>query len=728
MSDHCGTRGRSDEAPWNSLNRECSRAHGDLSRRMIWAAGPLVLLGLAACASSFRVEDLPPDLRSDQNLLELPLHIVEVDDDGEGDEVDMPEEINGWCPEAEDRDDKKDDEIVLREQFKCVIKEAIKKHGAWVDKKPWPCGAEESWMGEERNMPLCLVFYFNGGLNSKHQIMRTAAMTYRDIENERMYPIYMIWPTGGFESYREDVTRVWAGRLNEWPNESDDWNEPEDWTTVLTTPLRPASDLLRGFASTPAAWATSFSEFYGTGFGFGREAYMMKRDMNLHVSCVGAVPTENCKPFTITPDRNLYFSPQQSAFSSDAAPTADLPFQDGTAPTGKQLTSYIYHGATAPIRALSTGPMVGVSEAGWRNMVRRTRTSVRSATEFPDEFADEDEDDRGADQAEAESEDNGSDSVGIAPAPELAGGEPPVQCDRPRLEGQAEKLRRCYPRGTGGFARVFQWLESCMTGREIADGADRCPLILTSRDRETLRNARIVMIGHSMGTIVINELLQLFPDLPYESLVYMAGAASVRDTARAATPVLVNNRGCTKFYGLMLHPMNEARESTYRGLLPSGSLLTYVDEFLEVPKTVPDRTVGQWRNLRATRHIFFEDARRWMLFHVFDRAEGDNSKGYPNPTTHGAFNDKDVPFWRGSFWKPEQVEFAQPQADCKEFFTSRLDPAEIPEEATRTQEWQRVLHEVQVGKTFLIRGEDGIVARIVPVPARHEQNAAGVAH
>ena len=84
----------------------------------------------------------------------------------------------------------------------------------------------------------------------------------------------------------------------------------------------------------------------------------------------------------------------------------------------------------------------------------------------------------------------------------------------------------------------------------IAVGADGCPLSdLREPDREILRNARIVMIGHSMGMIVVNELLQLFPDLPYESLVYMAGAASVRDTSRAVAPVLEGNRGCTNSTG-----------------------------------------------------------------------------------------------------------------------------------------------------------------------------------
>lgn len=312
---------------------------------------------------------------------------------------------------------------------------------------------------------------------------------------------------------------------------------------------------------------------------------------------------------------------------------------------------------------------------------------MRAAGEFPREFAEPSEGDAAEGQASASEEPN---------RPQVAAPKSDKSdCGHP-IENVAEKLRRCFPRGSGGFARVFQWLESCMTGQAIAPGADYCPLDdvpdLPPEDLETLRSARIVMIGHSMGTIVINELLQLFPDLPYESLVYMAGAASVRDTSKAVAPVLTRNRGCTKFYGLMLHPMNEARESTGWGLLPSGSLLVYVDEFLETPKTVPDRTVGQWRNMRATRHVFFpEAARQWMLFRVFDRAGGmrrlDNVGGdpttecavddegvcYPNPTTHGAFNDPGVPFWKEQFWKPDQIGFREPEADCAAVFTQSAD-------------------------------------------------------
>ena len=382
------------------------------------------------------------------------------------------------------------------------------------------------------------------------------------------------------------------------------------------------------------------------------------------------------------------------------------------------LGRFAYHGVLAPVRVLTTLPLVGLGDAGWRNMVRRTRTSVRSATEFPDEFA------REAGGGGADEAGRGPNNVDIASER--------AACDLP-LQRDAAKLRRCYPRGSGGFARVFQWLESCMREQEIAPGADGCPPLLSDEDRETLRNARIVMIGHSMGAIVVNELLQLFPDLPYESLVYMGAAASIRDTSRAVTLVLERNRGCTTFYGLMLHPMNEAREPTGYGLLPSGSLLVYVDEFLEVPKTVPDRTVGQWRNLRATRHVFFpEEARQWMLFRVFDRAQVMVSFGkddeYPNPTSHGAFNDAGVPFWQEGFWKPQHLNFPEPLADCRNLFTSRLGPAaiEVDVAATRAmtipaeemaRRWQMVWQEVGDGKTVAITSGGETIARILPVPA-----------
>ena len=214
--------------------------------------------------------------------------------------------------------------------------------------------------------------------------MRTAATTYQDIEKDGLYPIYMIWPTGDVQSYSEDMVRVRSGQLNNWP--WDDWPKLESWQTISTSLVRPASDLLRGLASTPAAWGTSFLEFYRTGFGFGRDEYMMKRDWQLHVS--NGQPIRTGKRVEIEPNQNLYFRPWELASDGDErAPNGEPEADFGTVTTENDWGSSVYHGMTAPVRALTTAPMVGFGEAGWRNMVRRTRTSVRSAAEIPYEFA-----------------------------------------------------------------------------------------------------------------------------------------------------------------------------------------------------------------------------------------------------------------------------------------------------------------------------------------------------
>jgi hypothetical protein len=155
-----------------------------------------------------------------------------------------------------------------------------------------------------------------------------------------------------------------------------------------------------------------------------------------------------------------------------------------------------------------------------------------------------------------------------------------------------------------------------------------------------------------MGTIAANELITLLPDLPWERIVYMAAAASIRDTARAVVPLLLRNEDAsrrlkTRFFNLMLHPINDAREHNVYGVLPAGSLLALVDDLYERPKSPLDRTMGRWSNLRYARHVFPAKARKWMLWRVFDRAPN-NLK--PEPTRHGDFNDLDHVYWEPGYW------------------------------------------------------------------------------
>jgi hypothetical protein len=159
-----------------------------------------------------------------------------------------------------------------------------------------------------------------------------------------------------------------------------------------------------------------------------------------------------------------------------------------------------------------------------------------------------------------------------------------------------------------------------------------------------------------MGSIVINELVQEFPDLNYRDLVFLSGAASIRDTRSALSPLLSSRHGKTRFYNLMLHPMNEEREIHYKGAVPSGSLLVWIDEMLQQPDTVLDRTVGQWANMQFGRRAFPAEARQWMQLKVFDWTPQKTDGSVLVVTEHGDYNEPGVNFWERSFWSSETGE------------------------------------------------------------------------
>ncbi len=619
-------------------------------------------LAVAACSTPpWRTIEVDPDHSAQAGLIELPRHVIEVDPRGRGNPINEPliqqlaaEELERplsenelterGCPGVVEQDD---EGVRLRQHFVCILEHALDRQKKWI----------EARQGEPAPV-LKLVFYFNGGLNGREDVLRTALGSYEQMDNEGVFPIYMVWPTGAWGTYWEDVGNIRSGRRTKW----------SDLGTAPTIPVRPLLDFVRGLAATPQALGTSFVEFQKSHLGLGSEQYTVERDNALFV-----------RDNLIDPDHNLYYTEHVDEVDRAGKPIA-------------RASNYFRFAVLSPFRTIST-PLIGPGEAGWRNMVRRTRTSVRAVEEFPGEFD--------AADTDLEAQDCAND-----------------------LQGNGAKMRRCYPRGAGGFARFFQWLQSCATGEALTKNADGCPLDEPKKAeaKDLLVNMRITMIGHSMGAIVINELVQLFPDLPYENLVYMAGAASVRDTARAVTPILRENRGCTKFYNLMLHPMNDAREPTAEGFLLSGSLLVYVDEFLETPKTLPDRTVGQWRNIKMTRHLFPSPARKWMLFHVFDReAQPIMDQLDWNPTRHGEFNDPNMPFWREDFWKPPQVQFPRPDVEsCENLFFSRLTPK--AEEAS-ADSWGQLLKRAEAGETIRITGADGrTVGRLVP-PTPEEAGA-----
>lgn len=174
-------------------------------------------------------------------------------------------------------------------------------------------------------------------------------------------------------------------------------------------------------------------------------------------------------------------------------------------------------------------------------------------------------------------------------------------------------------------------------------------------------NVTITLIGHSMGTMLVNEIIRQFPDLPYKQVVFMGAAVSIRDFQNVVVPHL-SKPETFKFYNLSLLPAAETREmnDTFSAI-PSGSLLEWIDDMFTSPPTLVDRTFGKWTNTRDIISTFSEEAKKNMTIRVFGERDG-------QPQAHGQFNDIKKCFWRASFWTAKDgPEWDEHYTKCSDY-------------------------------------------------------------
>ena len=247
----------------------------------------------------------------------------------------------------------------------------------------------------------------------------------------------------------------------------------------------------------------------------------------------------------------------------------------------RPLLDTVVYGGTFPLRGL-TVPMLDVGTRAWKNMVARTRFGVEKYVR-PNDY----------------------ENVFLTLHPDV------TKNQRADFQKQKEIMTQ------GVFYHLFARLrEKFYAGGHLCDGTQ----------------PRITLIGHSMGTMVANELLHAFPDLPYENIVFMAAAANIRDFQSMTEPVL-RHPACPqdlRFYNLSLHQDADRDSLEYRGALPRGSLLEWIDDIFETPVTSIDRTMGKWENVLFAQYGFAPDARRRMFFHRFGLVA-------PDPIMHGDF-------------------------------------------------------------------------------------------
>ena len=162
----------------------------------------------------------------------------------------------------------------------------------------------------------------------------------------------------------------------------------------------------------------------------------------------------------------------------------------------------------------------------------------------------------------------------------------------------------------------------------------------------------VMLVGHSMGTIVLNEMLREIPDFPVNTIVYMAAACSVRDFEQSVIPYL-RQHDKTEFYNLSLHHVAEDRERWEPLKIPyldpamRGSLLVWVDDLFSTPLTPMDKTLGQYINFLRTEQIYSPDTLRGRIHQKEFSVGGRFTE--TDPQKHGDFDRFE--FWEESFYR-----------------------------------------------------------------------------
>lgn len=478
-----------------------------------------------------------------------------------------------------------------RDEFKCLVKRYL----------------EYRKDNSEKNH---ILFFVNGGLNKTYMIRNAAAEQIPLMLDHGYFPVFLAWDSALPSSYGEQLAYVRNGILRE--------------SAQITAPFSLVGDLISPIFRSPVI-------IYNQSGRFIDSFFTPKTNKSLPIDYDPA-PLE----YDLNKD-NLKIIKSNTSLKTDKI---------------RGIRYLAFTPARLPLSILSED----IGRRAWKGMVRRAHNTVHHPGEYDANLWIQN---YGKEATQYSSQNN--------------------KISREDLLAQRIDLLKKYPNGLGKFARLFTDISRCRHGSlencnpqfEKTKTGHKHFFELDSNSIKKFWNhirepsLKITMIGHSMGTIVLNELIPHFEGtLPINNIVYMAAAASIRETERALEPLLerpnCKDSDCPNeileksfktpnFYSLMLHPKNEAREDSGYSLLPSGSLLEWLDEVLNEPQTALDRTMGKWRNLHRAKHVFSKKAQEKMTFVVFPRQPEANYFDRV-PLEHGDFNETCVQYWDQEFW------------------------------------------------------------------------------
>lgn len=172
---------------------------------------------------------------------------------------------------------------------------------------------------------------------------------------------------------------------------------------------------------------------------------------------------------------------------------------------------------------------------------------------------------------------------------------------------------------------------------------------------ERRRERALILVGHSLGTLVIDEILVHFPTLEVARIIYLAPVTTLAELEDGVLQFL-ERRPRTTYYHGMLHPYAEAGEwqPGMLDLVPRGSLLEWLDDYLTTPHTPLDRVSGKWSNLVTATHIFRPAVRDRVVIKAFgvgDPLDAWSPVLYGAMYQHAGFSDPRFAFWDDASWQ-----------------------------------------------------------------------------
>ena len=277
---------------------------------------------------------------------------------------------------------------------------------------------------------------------------------------------------------------------------------------------------------------------------------------------------------------------------------------------GLEKSTYLVPG----VLKLFTTPMLDmIGKSSWENMLRRTRLLFRSPTDYKS----------GQEKTEPSTSERVDELLTID------------SWNYPREQSYD------YRSSKGGLSELMRGLQPFREYQQI---------------NQQNKKLTVTLIGHSMGAIVMSELLRRFSDdkedLVYNDIVFMAAACAIRDFEDAVIPYLARHEK-TNFYNLTLHPVAEENENNYWDTVPRGSLLVWIDDFASTPATRADLTLGRWNNAKIAWPFIPINVRKQITLKTFGIEDPSTNRcmGYKMPQKHGEFNDSCTYFWWREYWQ-----------------------------------------------------------------------------